>query len=60
MIKAEVVLKTGKVIEVALDDERTFTAMSLQSTTLQAFLARDEKSKIFIQGDNILYVETFV
>lgn len=56
LIKGNLVLKTGQWLTVVLDPKRELTATSFTEYSLHAF-ERPGKSKIFVQGNNIAYLE---
>lgn len=58
-LKANLVLKSGKVLKVRVTADRKFDAESFTDKTLQSFMPPDETSLIFIQGDRIDYIEVF-
>jgi hypothetical protein len=56
LIKGVLFLKTGQKLAILESPDRTFTASSLTSSTIQRFMGTNQHL-YFVQGDNIAYIE---
>lgn len=58
MLKAKLVLKTGKTLNVVVQQDRTFSAKSFTEETVQSFITTNG-AKVIVQGNNIDYLEIY-